>query len=964
MNTITIDNVDYSKNAVYPLKIRYLLDKSLDQATLTLRNLSQEKPFEPLSKVIIDNEFTFLIANDSVKRDVYGSQAKYTHDLLLIEETKLLEKYFVDTCTFTNSLLKQYTSGSVIYAPYTEMGPLDISKYFSEFNTKYGDVAKPLRLDDCEFRNFAGFDPSAVADEHKYVTPLIGSQYTFTYVMAYGVNVNYIQNTETNIQKLAFRLYNYNNGEIIVGDMSDYISAYELTFKAGNVYRLEFVALNSPKTTTPLFTKGLAYGVQYLIACVDDQQQNSITITDVVNRLLAITETQRVGDTPRFSFNSTQATKYSSVLAPEFAMTKCTLREALQQVGAYIHAEPRLKDNVIYFDDLGKREYATIPENYVSYTTTQDIEQFCSEIDSNVDNLVNTDDEQSGTMIEPFANGLKTTRVEIGTVDIKDDNAFIETTKPIEKIVKVEFGYLNDNTFVGDITPYIYENAEYSALDSYDGIYPYSKAWALYYTQGQRNIYGLQYEQPDAISPYFRKMAIVNIIERVLGTSISATDNPLAKMQFRVTYIPVVNMRIKQHKSYIGSTKQKSVLAYNASANKVDTDYYGENLKGAVERLGNIEKTITYCTKSLSNIPSAGMLFDKDYYISVVTTEFLPNYYRFTLGLSKDFNRWNEYVGINNNQRFYEVSEKQSVERYTIFEDYLIVGDNIDIETNVYDRSLATDLVYRLWANMKGSVLFTYQSLSAISFTGYDENDNEISTVVMPATSFALGNSAIYQLSMDNNFGAGTYIQQYLTNAKGVELQKQYGDIYGKIETIKVEGFANPTTTAPANYADAVVQGSQVPNITPNISALFTTDSSNIILKKDGRENINFAYQIHCVTNKDNIIIGSGLPKKLSIRNTATNAENCDIYIMQREIGKFEKIISDLPNELSINYTLNYNLNNKYIYFDTITCNKDGKSIIIVDRDTNELVFAINEDVKDGQTYTMPNIMFRHKIYD
>ena len=964
MNTITIDNVDYSKNAVYPLKIRYLLDKSLDQATLTLRNLSQEKPFEPLSKVVIDNEFTFLIANDSVKRDVYGSEAKYTHDLLLIEETKLLEKYFVDTCTFTNSLARIYDSDNKYVTP-TVMTAEDMDKYWQEYKDNTG-ISTPQE---------AGYHAQVEPDLrgvpnsnfYKMINNFIQNSTTIELSMAEAYWSSQGTVTTSGNRYMAIRLYN-NDGTLIDSYMNQNMTTYITPISMQGSYYVEYVVLDS--FYFPISGRYWnCYGIRFDLAYASNVDAlPDITITDVVNRLLAITETQRVGQTPRFSFNSTQATKYSDVLAPEFAMTKCTLREALQQVGAYIHAEPRLSGNVIYFDDLGKREYATMPDNYVSYTTTQDIEQFCSEIDSNVDNLVNTDDEQSGTIVEPFANGLKTTRVEIGTVDIKDDNAFIETTKPIEKIVKVEFGYLNDDTWVGDITPYIYENAEYSALDSYNGIYPYSKAWALYYTQGQKNIYGLQYEQPDAISPYFRKMAIVNIVERVLGTSISATDNPLAKMQFRVTYIPVVNMRIKQHKSYIGSTKQKSVLAYNASANKVDTDYYGENLKGAVERLGNIEKTITYCTKSLSNIPSAGMLFDKDYYISVVTIEFLPNYYRFTLGLSKDFNRWNEYVGINNNQRFYEVSEKQAVERYIVFEDYFVVGDYIDPNPTDSGSSIVFGLTTYFAHTMNETPTFS-KAITAMSFTGYDENDNEISTVVMPATSFALGNSAIYQISMDNNFGAGTYIQQYLTNAKGVQIQKEYGDIYGKIETIKVEGWVEPCTES-TSYNEAVTQGSKVPNVVPNsFGPEFTTGDANIILKKDSRENINFAYQIHCVTNRDNIIIGSGLPKKFCVKNSPTGTQYGDLYIMDREIGKFEKIITDLPNiSEKINYTLYSPLlggpQDATFEFDTITCNKDGKSVIMVDRETGELLFAINEDVTNGQTYTMPYLMFRHKIYD
>ena len=241
----------------------------------------------------------------------------------------------------------------------------------------------------------------------------------------------------------------------------------------------------------------------------------------------------------------------------------------------------------------------------------------------------------------------------------------------------------------------------------------------------------------------------------------------------------------------------------------------------------------------------------------------------------------------------------------------------------------------------------------------------------MPAISFALGNSVIYQISMDNNFGAGTIVQDFV-NAKGFQTQKKYGDAFGKVETVKIEGYATPfrediIIINPSLYDAMVEEGSKVPAIIPtNTIKEFSTGSYNIILKKDSRENINFAYQIHCVTNKENIIVGSGLAKKLATKNVLySDADYGDIYIMDREITKFEKEINDLPNiSEKISYTITSSTQNKEISFDTITCNKDGKSIIIVDRKTNELLFAINEKIKNGHTYQMPKMMFRHKIYN
>lgn len=955
---VKINGIDYTKYVVLPIKTQYLRDKALDQGIVTLKNIELDIPFEPLTEIEIDNE-KFIIGVDNVEQCIYEKNKKFNHTITFIEETKKLEKYFVDTCTFTNSLLKHYISDSAVYAKYTELSEIELSNYFEEFNQQTDGIAVPLSLDNFEIRNFVN---KFIPNNEAFLTPIIGYKLVYEPFFYKATGINGVEDDIEYIRRVSCRIYNNANNNIVSSVMSTNIQQQSVAFIPGNIYRIECVCLESIKLPTGIIREGYGFGIKYYIACVENKEKLDITITDVVNRLLQITETLRVGENPRFIFNTEQSEKYKNVLAPEFAITKSTLREALQQVGNYIHAEPRLVGNVVYFDELSKREYAKIPTNYLVYNSKQDIEQFCSELDSNVDNLVNIDDEQSGTIIEPYFNGLKTTRTEIGTVDVTDANAFIETTKPIEKIIKVEFGFLNNNTFVGDITPYIYEQSEYSILDSYDGVFPYSKAWALYYTQGRKNIYGLSFEQPDAVSQAFKKYAITNIVERATQTTIDEGLNPISKMQFRVTYIPVVSGRIKQHKQYIGDTNKKAVLNYNATANKIDTDYYGENLKGAVARFGNIDKTYTYLIKNKNDIPKAGELFNKDYVISTVLTEKLNNYYKVTIGITKHFNRWNEYVGVNTNQRFYEVSEKQSVERYVVYEDYCVLTYNpynFDKET---DKSIITNFGLRVLFNnlvMYPGAWFVNQ-LTAITFTGYI-GDTIITSVTMPAVAFALGNSVIYQISMDNNFGAGTYIQGF-TSSKGYQTQKEYGDTFGNIDTIKIEGFSNPIET-PNNYNEAVYQGSKVPSIVPtSLIKFFSTGDNNIVLKKDSRENINFAYQIHFVTNIENVVVGSGLSKKMGIKYV-TQQEYADCYIMNREIGGFEKEILDLPTK---NMKIDIQCDEpqeKYIKINSIIANSDGKSVVVVDRKTKELLFAINKNVINGESVEMPYLNFVHKIY-
>jgi hypothetical protein len=948
-----IKGTDYNKNLVYPKKTQKTLDESLNQGVITLKNMVSELPFEPLDEVVLNGN-QWLVGSDNVVQKVFGNKKRYQNDITLLERVKILEKDFVDSCTFRNPLIKLYLNNP-IKAPYRKLNKDEI--YNLLVNVFQENVSYNL-LQDKEI-----FTPNI----NLYTPQQNGVDFTtdnYTDLLTFnkGTSVNDCWNGY--VIKDAYDTVIYSN--LSKYSTSATIPVIENPIK--NNYYLYLFA-STPVGVVNWGVDGICITITFMN---DLDELSDYTITDVVNRLLAITETQRYGDSPRFTFNSEQATKYASVLAPEFTFTKMNLFEALKQVGSYIHAKPELHDNEISFKELGQREYAILPKNYVGYSASQSVEQFCSEIDTNVDNLVNTDASNSGSIVEPFETGLKTMRAETGIATLTENSCLFETTLPIETVDYFEIGYLSDGVKVGDVTKYIYLKDEYDNLSSYSAEYPWSKAYALYFKEGQKNIYGANFEEEDAKSQIFKHPAIINIINAVTGGNYDTlfSTEPMIKLQYKIRYKPLISSRLKQRKTNLNETSKKAVLAYNQSASKIDTDFYGENLKGVVERLGNIEKVYTYICKKTDVVPEVGQLFDDEYYISVVKEEEFYDYKKYSLGLSKNWNRWNEYVGINNDIRFWEVAKKY-LERFVIYEDYLVISNDFDIETDAYDKSIIqSPMLNVLKQNFTPpeSELnwYPFTNISCIQAETFDKNMNTIAKVVLPAISSYLGNSAFYQLQFNNNFGAGSYIEYFITGSKGAQAEAEYGDDYGRAEYIGIKGLYQPKLIPPTNYSSAVELGRKIPliDIDSEIPKLFDTESNPIILKKDGGEQIILPYQVHCVTNKNSLIIGSGLPKKMGVKNISfADREYVDIYVMNREIGKFEKEITDLPSsDKRITYTLTVDGANKQLNFGEITLNARGKSIVLVDRASKELIFAINEEVTNGQSYQLPSLCFRHKI--
>ena len=138
-------------------------------------------------------------------------------------------------------------------------------------------------------------------------------------------------------------LYNNGNEETLLGVFGAfnynvcYIPAFEIEISETDIYNLQYKIYSAqPSSDGPYI---IANGV--LGAVQNKYPLKKWTVTDVVNRCLELIEPLRGNENPRYRFNGvnydigvaqkpytvgSQAEKYDKVLAPEFAMTKQTVR--------------------------------------------------------------------------------------------------------------------------------------------------------------------------------------------------------------------------------------------------------------------------------------------------------------------------------------------------------------------------------------------------------------------------------------------------------------------------------------------------------------------------------------------------------------------------------------------------------------------------------------------------------------
>lgn len=864
------DGVDVTRYAVYPFNFQFTLDVGLDQAFVELRNTTRTSAYPAFSLVEITIDATESISYYiSVDNCIVNQKTgRADHKILLIEETKILERVICRAKSFVKPLVKSYDE-NIQSMPYVldhpdtitmlEDSSIDVSvkniraAYTS--NTYIPALACDLYL----YQNIQSDlnpnypNPSQAAYNFKSLIPKSGGgNDLYRFIDGYIRLVDTL--TGNVINKIEYGLGGSTMSRLTLDDFGNNINS--------GTYSLEYYMHLGKIDGATSYSEEYYFGATYTIAIYYSSLENqNLYITDTVEKLLQIAEPIRTNntDTQRFTFDPGAAEKYEYTPCAEFNFANgATLWENLLEIARTVQCIPRLKNNVVYFDDLGSAEMLTEGVFGTPISQTSDItsEKFASHLDSVVNGLMNLENEEQGSMSDPFDNGFRTIRSETSVTDMRTsaDTAMIATVANIEKITKVTVSY---NGTKKDITPYIYEKKEYDLLYSNQGSYPYAKAYALYYVQGQPNIYGLHYREDDPVSPIFSNRAIYNILAAV-GIEIPNIKQDVFDLSFNVEYITAINGRVRQAKRNVADLQTHSVIAFNQSANKLSSVNYGKRLKGEIAMMGSAETKLVFKTKGNAEKwaaikTAAGKIFPdesygKNMYISSVTAKMWRDYFLVELGLTKNFNQLGRFVGINSAVRQFEIDTNVS-ESYMVWEDYAVIGSApFSGDTPLARPAVADSIAYTL-LNAETSL----NKVTLAEVTTYDYSGAEIGTYLLPVQSIALGNSLLFNFRFEDNYSAGTYLQDIGKDYKLTRLAR-YGDpIYGEAKTMSVKLYSNTRIT---DSSDVIPIGDSIPLDTQvdEISKFVTVLTGNpIIIHKSSRDAINFTYQLHFVTTDDYI---------------------------------------------------------------------------------------------------------------
>lgn len=809
----TADVTDYAR---LPLSWETVLDSTHASGKLLLSDMTDGcigtieagKAFESFTTIEIkfigqSTTIRLLIAHDDcedVRKDNYKT---YSHSLTLIDELKLTEREPVDTLTFTNPLPRDNDvdpNRDAVWAIYGEE---------DEGDTWEGWWNPSNSIDE-------------IANTNEWTPPTLKMLQTGT-TLTFSNNINTFDRKNDGGQTRDWKYIISFQTKIIdpYGDVTSYDSAllphnnatnanrrydaesYTVDISLSGTYLIEFEWSWSERVGLALPNKHYISASAYIIVQrAGEIKVEPYTLADTIKRVLDLTPTRKTTQTNVWSFDGNQLDEYENEQSPEFAFTGNTLFEVLDAIAGYKGAFPKCVNKTLSFRPMWNGVVLSEDElpAPIKSINSSDMEQYCTYLDCDVQNLVCVNDTLVGSITEPYRGGWKTMR-SADSSEISQDTACVLTSEKMYQNISLEMG-ATAGQIIGDITGYTYEEGEYNSLSDTSAGYPDSKAYAVKWQQMGENYTEFSHRITSSSSTLFSAFtnpAISNIAYAKSGAIVNGTNiysylcglvgmqngDSFADLSFRATYIPAVDARLRQYKDCLGGFNTPSGLKYNQTAELVDSEMLGEHLKGLIRKLGNATKAKIYIFDKVDDVPEVGTLID-GYSIYDVAMTIYKNRVVATICFVK-YAELSRYVGVKNAWKDSDVSEDKAYRRNISINKFLRITaspTNHAKHSDILEDYGLTELLPRVSSNEA--------KISVVQATGYDLNNKPLNTVFLSVVSLAIGNSLYFGWKYKTNYAADYMSEKAPEGATNVITGTQYArarkavrysDSYGRLKT-------------------------------------------------------------------------------------------------------------------------------------------------------------------------------------
>ena len=727
---------------------------------------------------------------------------------------------------------------------------------------------------------------------------------------------------------------------------------------------------------------------------------NSITLYDTFKRLCDTTPFRLTSEnnfyTPTLS--STIIQIMQAIPSPEYSWSCRTLMwECLKEIGIDMGGyfpSVAFGDNGEYILSFFQTDNITntITElKYISIAEGYDANQVCSEIDTDIANIIATN-QGTASVVFPSQNGWISPRTD--DVQLTDQNCEIQTPSIIEKIVKIyinqrvislgaDNGMLYDITGeeMLDVTEFFPEYKKYQSLETL-GTYDYQifntdlyKNNTCYWTEDSQTLTLVPTEFASGWGVGTERSAIFNLIVSAIykqyapsgedseGKYITVNGNRVQfpytfqreyprSLQFRVEYIP------RDSSTKIRAVKQEKcdyeyVLPYNQRAEIVDAPSLGQELDKSVNQMGvNYIKTVQKY-KTLDDILPIGTAYidGADTYILTVNEHEQISNKNITVthSFSKNWSMLSEYLKQNKQYRNTNIPTDILV-RNLHYQDFIELSETKSANYSGFLSVSGRSYISKALSGGVTSVNTEINNMCIYRGEGTTEG------VIVSCSSFAVKKSLVFSGKMQNNLTAGKkvdpdndyYCQDVL-----------YTDENGEIETGSILlGVGILGTSLNAN---------SLPESNTYENRLNQTLASGVFnFEKSSAEHINFTYQIHFVSEMPDIVIGHMLAESCPLIQDRTESLTYQLWGLKKPLSKMATVVNSVVGSKVADINSNNMLNYWAVTDDSILLTLSGKlpsdSIGWAITDENgRLYLARNSKPNESQTIYFN---YKHKYHE
>lgn len=431
----------------------------------------------------------------------------------------------------------------------------------------------------------------------------------------------------------------------------------------------------------------------------------------------------------------------------------------------------------------------------------------------------------------------------------------------------------NDNTTALrelDLTNYFVEKAKYNtlmvrgALDTRTG--ENSKNNTSYWTRNENEIKlctqraNLFSSEPllEAVEWTLNNMLktqnlYVNGIQ-VASFGLAEADGALLDWRYRVEFIPLgETTRLNVLKN--GAKGAEYSIPYSQQQQIATTVGLGRNMQSTANRMGAEVRKVVRTLQNDSELRKVGTVCEENgvlWRLTDVEMTCTNSRLIVTETWSKNWSVRSQFVGVNREFRTWNIPS-ETVERNLLWEDYAVISLRDVDDDKVLISDGAKDVLTKY---IDGTAVSGETEISTLWIDQADGKNGGICSV----SAFGFGNSLVFSAKTQDNLSVGVKRQQLDSNdTHWTEcIDVYYTDENGELASASLSMAATIDNVVSDVYPEHSTTGSlEVNKIGESGTVLFK--NKVLAIDKDSAEQLNFTYQLHVLTDRPEILIGTAL---------------------------------------------------------------------------------------------------------